>query len=499
VRQDQLAQFLAYHPTLKADIDAELASRSLYHFVKASWPIVHATEPFVPNWHIQAITDHLQAVVKGDIHNLLIEVAPRMTKSVPTSICLTPWTWLQDPSFTFIYVSFAIHLASDHSTKARRIIESNWYQHYFGDRYKLAYDQNAKLKFANDHTGSREAFGMGGVTGAGAKAVIVDDPSDTKDWTSPTKMKTTIETYDSSIHKRVNNPNDPRRIVIMQRISDKDLAAHLHRQGDWEVITIPMEYDPKRSKVSSIGWKDPRKQPGELLCPRRFSREEAEKEKQRTPRIYSAQYQQAPAADEGAIFKRQNWRHYAEPPQEAVKRMSVVIQSWDLTTGGIDPGTSKVAGQVWGKIAGSENIYLLDSVYEFMDMQQTLDHITAMTLRWPQARAKVIENKAAGPAVITLLKDRLSGIVAWPPQGEKMSDKITRAYAVQPYQEARNLILPDTRYAPWVDEWIELAAAFPEGEYDDTIDAMTQAILYLERAPKSAAPTGVGASARWLR
>jgi len=485
-----------FPPTLKADIDPELSERSLYHFVRTSWPVVHATEPFVPNWHIQAITDHLSAVVRGEINNLLIEVAPRMTKSVPTSICLVPWTWLQDPSFTFIYVSFAIHLASDHSTKARRIIESTWYQHYWSDRYKLAYDQNAKLKFQNDHTGSREAFGMGGVTGAGAKCVIVDDPSDTKDWTSPIKMKSTVDTYDASIHKRVNNPNDPRRIVIMQRISDKDLAAHLHRQGDWEVITIPMEYDPKRSKVSSIGWKDPRRIPGELLCPNRFDRNEADKERQRTPRIYSAQYQQAPAADEGAIFKRQNWRHYADEPRDAVKRMSVVIQSWDLTTGGVDPGTSKACGQVWGKMAGSENIYLLDRILGYMDMQQTLDAIRAMSIRWPEARAKVVENKAAGPAVIALLKNEIAGIIPWPPHGEKMSDKITRAYAIQPFQEGRNLIVPNQS---WVEEFIELCAAFPEGEFDDDIDAMTQAILYLERAPKPTAPEAVGVATRWLR
>lgn len=493
------ARLIENWPTLQADVNAELAERSLSHFVRVTWPITHATEPFVPSWHIDAICQHLSAVITGQINNLLICVAPRMTKSVPTSICLVPWAWLRDPSFTFLYVSFAIHLASDHSTKSRRIIESPWYQHYFGDRYRLAYDQNAKLKFANDHTGVREAFGMGGVTGAGAKCVVVDDPSDTKDWTSPTKMKSTIDTYDASIHKRVNNPNDPRRIVIMQRISDKDLAAHLYRQGGWEQVIIPMEYDPKRSKVSSLGWKDPRKKPGELLCPNRFSAEEARREREKTPRIYAAQYQQLPAADEGAIFKRQNWRHYQDDPRDAAKRMTTVIQSWDLTTGGTDPGSSKCCGTVWGKIAGSENIYLLDYVCEFADMQRTLDDITEMSLKWPMARAKVIENKAAGPAVIALLRDRIAGVVPWPPQGEKMSDKITRAYAIQPYQEARNLILPDMRYAKWVEEYVETMAAFPEGEYDDAVDSSSQAILYLERGPKMAAPQAVGQSAAWLR
>ena len=40
---------------------AEDARRSLRAFVAEAWPIVEPGTPYVPNWHIDAICDHLLA------------------------------------------------------------------------------------------------------------------------------------------------------------------------------------------------------------------------------------------------------------------------------------------------------------------------------------------------------------------------------------------------------------------------------------------------------
>ena len=79
--------------------------------------------------------------------------------------------------------------------------------------------------------------------------------------------------------------------------------------------SIPTEYDPKRSTTTAIGWKDPRHIAGELACPARYSRKEVEADKKARPRIFNAQHQQNPAADEGAIFPRNKWRYYREDPE----------------------------------------------------------------------------------------------------------------------------------------------------------------------------------------
>jgi phage terminase large subunit-like protein len=46
-----------------------------------------------------------------------------------------------------------------------------------------------------------------------------------------------------------------------------------------------------------------------------------------------------------------------------------------------------------------------------------------------------------------------------------------------PLIEAGNVYLPHPDYAPWVDDFIEECAAFPNGAHDDQVDAMTQILL----------------------
>jgi predicted phage terminase large subunit-like protein len=486
------------NPTLE-ELDAELSERSFHDFVRASWPILHPNTPFVDSWHIEAMCEHEQAVIDGQINNLLISVAPRHTKSLTGSVDLVPWTWGPHglSAFSFMYVSFAIHLASDHSVKCRQVIESPWYQRYWGSRFAIARDQNEKTKYANNMMGVRAAFGMGGVAGQGANVVIVDDPHDTKDWVSPTRMKTTVDTYDASIHNRVNDPNNPRRIVIAQRISDRDLSKHLLNQGDWEHLLLPTEYDPKRSKVTVIGWRDPRKRQGELLCPARFSAAQVKIEKEKRPRIFAAQHQQNPSTDEGTIFKSNKWRFYRELPEEMVKYMEVVIQSWDMKFK--DAATSSmVAGQVWGKLGA--NKFLLDRRLEHLGFDASCDAVIEMSRKWPTARAKVIEDKANGPAIMQHLKNTVSGLIPWPPEGEKMDSKIGRAWAAEPQLTAGNLWLPDKQNCPWVEEYIEYMKAFPDAEFNDDTDSTTQALQRLERTPGAGEiPAGVGKVMPWLR
>ena len=56
--------------------------------------------------------------------------------------------------------------------------------------------------------------------------------------------------------------------------------------------------------------------------------------------------------------------------------------------------------------------------------------------------------------------------------------KQARAYAVSPQIEAGNVYLPHPDIAPWITGFIEECATFPNGPYDDQVDAMTQALIW---------------------
>ena len=134
---------------------------SLYDFLVGAWQHIDAS-PWKDGWPIEAVAEHLQAVVDGDIKRLVINIPPRMGKSSITSVAFPAWTWAQTersatsgPQVQFLCASYGSSLAMRDSVKCRRLIESAWYQRYWGDRFKLTSDQNTKGRFLNDQRGER--------------------------------------------------------------------------------------------------------------------------------------------------------------------------------------------------------------------------------------------------------------------------------------------------------------------------------------------------------
>src|SRR5215471_2016411 len=124
---------LLKRPSLRAEIEREQATRSLREFVRQAWRIVEPSTPFVPGWHIDAIIDHLEAVSRGQIRNLLINVPPRHMKSLLVSVFWPAWEWIRFPERRWLYSSYAASLSIRDSLKCRRLIESPWYQRLWGD------------------------------------------------------------------------------------------------------------------------------------------------------------------------------------------------------------------------------------------------------------------------------------------------------------------------------------------------------------------------------
>src|SRR5262249_26945859 len=110
----------------------------------------------------------------------------------------------------------------------------------------------------------------------------------------------------------------------------------------------------------------------------------------------------------------------------------------------------------------------------------TIQAIKRLTEKWPQAYAKLIEDKANGPAVIATLKHEISGLIAVEPEGGKEA----RAHAARAQNEAGKVYVPDPRIAPWISDFIEECAAFPNSAHDDQVDAMTQGLVRLANRPK---------------
>jgi predicted phage terminase large subunit-like protein len=150
------------------------------------------------------------------------------------------------------------------------------------------------------------------------------------------------------------------------------------------------------------------------------------------------------------------------------------LQSWDCAFKGTDT-SDYVVGQVWARDRRNPtNRYLIDQVRGHMNFSETLSAIQNLSAKWPQSHRKLIEDKANGTAIMDVLKGQISGMVPVEPHG----GKVVRANAVTAQVEAGNVYLPKQTQTPWIGDFIEEFAAFPNGKHDDQVDAMTQANAY---------------------
>jgi predicted phage terminase large subunit-like protein len=427
-------------------------------FVREAWPVLEPSTPFVPGAHIDAIAADLERVFSGDVKREIINIPPRFGKSLLTSVLFPCWVWTRAPQTRWIFASYASTLSTKHSVDRRTLIDSTWYRQRWGHVFSLSSDQNVKTEFSNSSRGSMLATSIGGsAMGKGGDFIVVDDPHNPTEAQSDLQRQAAIDFFRQTLSSRLDDQRTGRIVVVMQRLHERDLAGELIAEGGWNLLRLPMEAEAG----DPLGRVE-----GAPLWPERVGPEEIEPLKKALGTYASSgQLQQRPSPAGGGMLKRDWWKEYSAIPAD----LDELLLSWDLafkeTT-----GSDFVVGQVWGKKGAS--CYLLDQVRDRMDFPSTLKAIEALSAKWPAAIAKLVEDKANGPAVISTLKTKIPGLIAVEPRGSKEA----RASAVSPSIEAGNVFLPAPSLAPWVNDFIEECAAFPRGANDDQVDAMTQAL-----------------------
>lgn len=491
-------------------IQALKAERHLRDFVRQAWHIVEPATPYIHNWHIDALCDHLETIVLwspaiysvAPVRNLLVTMPPRAMKSLVISVFFPAWTWIHRPELRFLYASYAQSLAIEHSMATRRVIESDWYQRWWGDRFALSEDDNLKTRFSNDHRGYRLATSVGAaVTGFGGDVVVADDPHNVQQAESDAVRQSTLTWWDQAMSTRLNNPKTGARIIVMQRVHEDDLAGHVASDPAWTHLNLPMEYEPT-TYVSPIGWSDPRTVDGELLWPERMDQAFVETQKRTLGSYaYAGQYQQRPAPAEGGMFKREWWQTYHSLPK--MKRLEIVVDS--AFKEGVENDYSVFA--LWGS-DGAGSAYLINiwrGRWAFPELikkghaahQWACKEFPGMQI------PLVVEDKASGQSAIQVWKQKYfteTGVLpALPVVSFKVKgtqSKTARAEGVTPIVEGGRAFLPAS--APWLDDFVFEHSAFPTGEHDDQVDTTSMGLTRLTLgAVASVAAVGITQQSRW--
>lgn len=481
---------------------AQILRQDFRKFISAGWSFAEPAAPFIPNFHVDAVADHLAAVSRRQIRRLVINIPPGHAKSLLAAVLWPAWVWTWDPTWRALFASYAASLATRDSVKCRNVIDSDWYRQLFvhdplhneAERWKLRDDQNAKDFFENSASGFRMALGVGGkATGYRGNCVLVDDAMNVTDAPSKATRDFTRDWWFTTMSTRVNDPARDCFVIMGQRVHEEDLAGYALERKDYELLCLPSEFDKKRVFTTSLGIVDKRTEDGELLFPQLFTKEVlAQAKTDLGSDGYAGQHLQSPVAPGGGLFKRIWWKFWrwdkdqpttTSRPKGCNEKPTRILESagrWDSCVMSVDCSFKDVehskSGRpdyvvitVWG-CKGADR-FLLYRWREQSGLTKTCAAIREAAQLFPKAFRKLVEDKANGSAVIETLEHEISGIVACNPEGGKEA----RANACAPQVESGNVYLPEG--APWLEEFIGEFASFPKGKNDDQVDSTTQALI----------------------
>ena len=423
-------------------------------FVKAMWP------EFITGKHHKIISQKLERVANGGLKRLIINMPPRHTKSEFASFLFPAWMMGKNPRMKIIQATHTTELAVNFGRKTKNLIDSDDYKEVFPN-VKLAADSKASGRWDTSNGGMYYAVGVGSnLAGRGGDLVIIDDPHSEQTAMSNNGFDDAWEWYTGGPRQRLQPGGS---IVLVQtRWSEKDMTGQLLRSmakdplaDQWEVVELPALFNDDKP-----------------CWPEYWSFDDLSAVRASIPPSkWNAQYQQNPTGEENAIIRREWWKKWE---RKVVPNLQYVIQSYDTAFSKRETSDFS-AITTWGVFypeeSGTPGLILLDSQKGRWDFPE-LKEVALDQYKYWDPDTVIVEAKASGLPLTHELRTMGIPVVNFTPS--KGNDKVTRVHSVSPLFEAGMVWAPDETFA---DELIEEVAAFPNGEYDDLVDSMTQALM----------------------
>lgn len=387
--EEQLLQARIRADESTFELDVADSQERLVDFVSMMWSAAEPTRPFIRGWAIDGVIEHLEAVHRGEIQYLVMNVPPGFMKSLSTCVFFPAWEWgpMNRPGLRYVCASYSHDLTIRDNVRCRRVIQDKRYQRAWGDRYQILEEQNAKVKFENDKLGWKIATSVHGLgTGERGDRIVVDDPHNVLDAESDAKRNDALQWFTEVMPTRVNNPKTCAFIVIMQRVHEMDTTGLIFEKDlGYTRYVVPMHYDPDHPHATrSHQWKgwagDPREQmapdqpgvyhtslvggsSGLLAFPEYYDAEDVEsltKKMMAWGGMYSVagQLEQRPEPRGGGMVK-EDWFEIVEELPEGYRTK---CRGWDFasTEGGEGAGSSSVKTEEAFTPDGNSDLFVTD-------------------------------------------------------------------------------------------------------------------------------------------
>jgi predicted phage terminase large subunit-like protein len=460
---------------LEKELKKEIFKKSYFEFFKWSFNILFPNEKYEDAFHVKYLCDIYQKEVERIIRkeaktkDIIVNIPPRTSKSLITSVCLLAWAWIKDPTIPMISVSFDDELTLINAQLCKDIIKSDEYQELFSDLFQIRKDIDSKGYFMNDKGGFRLSKTVGAnITGLKGTIIVVDDPQNPKTAESEVFRKATIDYYEQSLYNRLTPINLGIRIIIMQRLHEEDLSGHLLKKNpeDYLHICLPAE-ESKLVKPAELknAYRDG------FLDPVRLSKSTLDAFKKTLgSRGYAGQYDQTPSPEEGGIIKKA-WFDIIQP--FGLQRDTINEPIHFFVDSAFTSKTENDPSAIIACFKQQNCLFVLDVVEQWLNFPDLIKFIgTYVKMYQYNSNSKIfIEPKASGLDIVAQLRVVSNLNVIEAPNPTK--DKVSRAHGITAQLESRRVKLINGGY---VDDFLHQLTAFPNGKHDDKVDVLVMAV-----------------------
>jgi predicted phage terminase large subunit-like protein len=416
---------------------------------------------FDPAKHHQLIISEIEMFLVGDDDVLLLFAPPGSAKSTYVSILLPSWYLANNPSHSILAATHSVEFAERWGRRVRNDIAAD--ENVLG--IKLSDDSKAAARWSLESGGEYYGVGAGtGISGFRANLGVGDDLFGSReDAYSETVRQKRWDWYQDDFSARLKP--GAKRILMNTRWHEEDVAGRVLEQIERKeikgrVISIPAlaeENDPLGRQAGEYLWDDP--------SGYNYAAFLRARQRETSPMMWAALYQQRPAPEQGDYFKSDWLRPYdAHPPRDILRvygasDYAVTADGGDYTVHvvvGLDPDCRMYVLDLWRKQTASDQ--WIEAFCDLVTLWKPMG--------WAEEKGQI--SAGVGPALDKRQSERQA--FCYRQQFPTRGDKAVRAQSIRGRMALDGLYVPTN--ASWYPTFRSELLSFPAGKHDDQVDAL---------------------------
>lgn len=340
------------------------------------------------------LTEILRRITTGELKKVLISFAPRMGKSLTTTLWII-WQLGYDNNASFMRNCYGDSLAMELSKSCQDHIMSEAYREVF-PAVKLDYRSSSKESWQLVGTTTTTYFGAGingTITGKGCRTcAILDDPIKNPNEALSMTFLETLEMLIETVHNTRIDPNsDCAELIITTRWAEKDPIGNRLGDGTWSSFTFPMLDEDDKSICEA------------MIATERLLYLRDIWEQRGLSWMFSALYMCVPASKVIGKMSLESLKRFRRA-ELAQMEIDDVVGVCDYANKGKDYLSSPFAYIVDGKK------YISDVMFSNEDSNKLIDRLGEKLLEHKPS-VYVVESQQGGTEFATMLEDKFGDVL----------------------------------------------------------------------------------------